>query len=115
IPAGLEMMDRLTINAVEPFVHAGYPLDAEAILLCEADGTQEEVQDEIEEMRALLESHGATRIEVSQNEAQRLRLWSGRTAAFPAAGRVSPEYYGIDGTIPRRWIAPVLARIAVLV
>ncbi|HWZ70505.1 MAG TPA: FAD-linked oxidase C-terminal domain-containing protein [Casimicrobiaceae bacterium] len=114
IPAGLEMMDRLTISAVEPFVHAGYPLDAEAILLCEADGTPEEVQADIEEMRALLEECGATRVEVSQNEAQRLRLWSGRKAAFPAAGRVSPDYYCIDGTIPRREIAPVLTRIAEL-
>jgi len=114
IPAGLEMMDRLTVSAVEPFVQAGYPLDAEAILLCESDGTPEEVQAEVEEMRALLESAGATRVEVSQNEAQRLRLWSGRKAAFPAAGRISPDYYCIDGTIPRRSIAPVLGRIAEL-
>jgi glycolate oxidase len=114
IPAGLEMMDRLTISAVEPFVHAGYPLDAEAILLCEADGTPEEVLTEIDEMRALLESNGATHVEVSQNEAQRLRLWSGRKAAFPAAGRISPDYYCIDGTIPRRSIASVLTRIAEL-
>ncbi|TMG98946.1 MAG: FAD-binding protein [Betaproteobacteria bacterium] len=114
IPAGLEMMDRLTISAVEPFVHAGYPLDAEAILLCEADGTPEEVEAEIDEMRVLLEESGATRVEVSQNEAQRLRLWSGRKAAFPAAGRISPDYYCIDGTIPRRSIAPVLTRIAEL-
>jgi glycolate oxidase len=114
IPAGLEMMDRLTISAVEPFVHAGYPLDAEAILLCEADGTPEEVLAEIDEMRVLLESSGATRVEISQNEAQRLRLWSGRKAAFPAAGRISPDYYCIDGTIPRREIAPVLTRIAEL-
>jgi glycolate oxidase len=114
IPAGLEMMDRLTISAVEPFVHAGYPLDAEAILLCEADGTPEEVEAEIDEMRVLLEESGATRVEVSQNEAQRLQLWSGRKAAFPAAGRISPDYYCIDGTIPRRSIAPVLTRIAEL-
>ena len=114
IPAGLEMMDRLTISAVEPFVHAGYPLDAEAILLCEADGTPEEVEADIDEMRMLLEKSGATRVEVSQNEAQRLRLWSGRKAAFPAAGRISPDYYCIDGTIPRRSIAPVLTRIAEL-
>jgi glycolate oxidase len=114
IPAGLEMMDRLTISAVEPFVHAGYPLDAEAILLCEADGTPEEVEADIDEMRVLLEKSGATRVEVSQNEAQRLRFWSGRKAAFPAAGRISPDYYCIDGTIPRRAIAPVLTRIAEL-
>src|SRR5450631_584845 len=114
IPAGLEMMDRLTISAVEPFVHAGYPLDAEAILLCEADGTPEEVQADIEEMRALLESSGATRVEVSQNETQRLKFWSGRKAAFPAAGRISPDYYCIDGTIPRRALAPILVRIGEL-
>jgi len=114
IPAGLEMMDRLNISAVEPFVHAGYPLDAEAILLCEADGTPEEVEADIDEMRMLLEESGATRVEVSQTEAQRLRLWSGRKAAFPAAGRISPDYYCIDGTIPRRSIAPVLTRIAEL-
>jgi glycolate oxidase len=114
IPAGLEMMDRLTISAVEPFAHSGYPLDAEAILLCESDGTPGEVLAEIDEMRILLESNGATRLEVSQNEAQRLRLWSGRKASFPAAGRISPDYYCIDGTIPRRSIAPVLARIAEL-
>ena len=114
IPAGLEMMDRLTISAVEPFVHAGYPLDAEAVLLCEADGTPEQVQTEVDEMCALLEGNGATRVEVSQNEAQRLRLWSGRKAAFGAAGRISPDYYCIDGTIPRRLIAPVLTRIAEL-
>ena len=114
IPAGLEMMDRLTISAVEPFVHAGYPLDAEAVLLCEADGAPEQVQAEVDEMRALLEGNGATRIEISQSEAQRLRLWSGRKAAFGAAGRISPDYYCIDGTIPRRSIAPVLTRIAEL-
>ena len=108
------MMDRLTISAVEPFVHAGYPLDAEAILLCEADGTPEEVEADIDEMRTLLEESGATHVEVSQSEAQRLRLWSGRKAAFPAAGRISPDYYCIDGTIPRRSIAPVLTRIAEL-
>src|SRR6266849_6241471 len=114
IPAGLEMMDRLTISAVEPFVHAGYPLDAEAILLCEADGTPEEVEADIDEMRVLLEESGATRVEVSQTEAQRLRLWSGRKAAFPAAGRISPDYYCMDGTIPRKHLGKVLARINAL-
>src|SRR5437667_1186763 len=114
IPAGLEMMDKLTTGAVEPFVHAGYPLDAEAILLCESDGTPEEVAEEIAAVRALLEQCGATLIEVSQNEEQRLRLWSGRKAAFPAAGRISPDYYCMDGTIPRRALAPVLQRIGEL-
>jgi glycolate oxidase len=111
IPAGLEMMDKLTIGAVEPFVNAGYPLDAEAILLCEADGTPEEVAAEVAEVCTLVERCGATRVEVSQTEAQRLRFWSGRKAAFPAAGRISPDYYCIDGTIPRRALAPVLQRI----
>ncbi|HXX83767.1 MAG TPA: FAD-linked oxidase C-terminal domain-containing protein [Casimicrobiaceae bacterium] len=114
IPAGLEMMDKLTVNAVEPFVHAGYPLDAEAILLCESDGVPAEVTEDIEIVRGLLERCGATLINVSQSEAQRLTFWSGRKAAFPAAGRVSPDYYCIDGTIPRRSLAPVLKRIAEL-
>jgi glycolate oxidase len=114
IPAGLEMMDQLTIAAVEPFVHAGYPVDAAAILLCESDGTTDEVADEIARVRELLEASGATTIVVSQSEAQRLKFWSGRKAAFPAAGRVSPDYYCIDGTIPRRSLAPVLKRIEAL-
>ena len=111
VPAGLEMMDRLTISAVEPFVHAGYPLEAAAILLCESDGTPDEVAEEIARIRGLLETSGATTVQVSQSEAQRLKFWSGRKAAFPAAGRVSPDYYCIDGTIPRRSLAPVLKRI----
>jgi glycolate oxidase len=114
IPAGLEMMDQLTIAAVEPFVRAGYPVDAAAILLCESDGTTDEVADEIARMRQLLEASGATTIVVSQSETQRLKFWSGRKAAFPAAGRISPDYYCIDGTIPRRSLAPVLKRIEML-
>ena len=114
IPAGLEMMDKLTIGAVEPFVNAGYPMDAEAILLCESDGTADEVAAEVGRMRAVLEACGSTLIEVSQGEEQRQRFWSGRKAAFPAAGRISPDYYCIDGTIPRRELAPVLKRIAEL-
>ena len=114
IPAGLEMMDQLTIAAVEPFVRAGYPVDAAAILLCESDGTTDEVADEIARMRQLLEASGATTIVVSQSETQRLKFWSGRKAAFPAAGRISPDYYCIDGTIPRRSLAPVLKRIEAL-
>jgi glycolate oxidase len=114
VPAGLEMMDRLTIAAVEPFVRAGYPVDAAAILLCESDGTTDEVADEVARMRELLEASGATTIVVSQSETQRLKFWSGRKAAFPAAGRISPDYYCIDGTIPRRSLAPVLKRIEAL-
>ena len=114
VPAGFEMMDRLTINAVEPFVHAGYPDDAAAILLCESDGTREEVSEEIEAIQRLMVEAGATKIEVSSGEAQRQKFWSGRKAAFPAAGRISPDYYCIDGTIPRRALGPVLLRIAEL-
>lgn len=111
IPAGLEMMDRATTRAVEEFVHAGYDIDAEAILLCESDGTPEEVEEEIARMNAVLEQQGASRIQVSQNEVERLRFWSGRKNAFPAAGRIAADYYCMDGTIPRRHIATLLRRI----
>jgi len=114
VPAGLEMMDRLTISAVEPFVHAGYPTDAEAILLCESDGVAAEVAEEVAVVRRLMEQSGATLVDVSGSEEQRERFWSGRKAAFPAAGRISPDYYCIDGTIPRRELAPVLKRIGEL-
>jgi glycolate dehydrogenase FAD-linked subunit len=114
VPAGLEMMDRLTISAVEPFVHAGYPQDAAVILLCESDGAPEEVEEEIAAVRALMEKSGATLIEASRDENQRERFWSGRKAAFATAGRISPDYYCIDGTIPRRALAPVLERIGEL-
>src|SRR5438094_5899713 len=111
IPAGLEMMDRTSSRMVEPFVKAGYDLDAAAILLCEADGTALEVAEEVERMVAVLEQAGASAIQVSQSEAERLRFWSGRKNAFPAAGRISPDYYCMDGTIPRKHLAHVLARI----
>jgi glycolate oxidase len=111
IPAGLEMMDRTSSRMVEPFVKAGYDLDAAAILLCEADGTALEVEEEIERMTAVLEAAGATRIAVSASEAERLRFWSGRKNAFPACGRISPDYYCMDGTIPRKHLALVLSRI----
>jgi glycolate oxidase len=114
VPAGLEMMDRMTIGAVEPFVRAGYPQDAEAILLCEADGTADEVAEEAATIRTLMLQNGATKVEVSRNEEQRERFWSGRKAAFPAAGRISPDYYCMDGTIPRRALGGVLQRIAEL-
>jgi glycolate oxidase len=112
IPAGLEMMDKQMANAVEPFVHAGYPLDAEAILLCESDGAAEEVAEEVARMREVMEKSGATEIRVSQSEEERLRLWAGRKAAFPAVGRISPDYYCMDGTIPRKRLAEVLEGIA---
>jgi glycolate dehydrogenase FAD-linked subunit len=114
IPAGLEMMDRPATHAVEQFVGAGYDLDAAAILLCESDGTPEEVEDEIERMRAVLSRAGATRMTVSRDEAERLRFWSGRKAAFPAAGRISPDYYCMDGTIPRKRLGEVLKFIGAM-
>ena len=110
VPAGLEMMDRLATEAVEGFVHAGYDLTAEAILLCESDGTAEEVEEEIARMEAVMKASGATACRVSGNEAERLKFWSGRKAAFPAVGRISPDYYCIDGSIPRRALAPMLKR-----
>ncbi|GGI21221.1 glycolate oxidase [Oxalicibacterium faecigallinarum] len=111
IPAGLEMMDKTSSRMVEPFVKAGYDIDAEAILLCESDGIPEEVEEEIARMIAVLEKSGATAIAVSNSEEERLRFWSGRKNAFPAAGRISPDYYCIDGTIPRRALADVLLGI----
>ncbi|MCS6944877.1 MAG: FAD-binding protein, partial [Sutterellaceae bacterium] len=107
IPAGLEMMDRQATRMVEPFAHAGYDLDAAAILLCESDGTPEEVDEEIARMSEVLRAAGATRIAVSRDEAERLRFWAGRKNAFPAAGRVSPDYYCMDGTIPRKQLGRV--------
>jgi len=112
VPAGLEMMDQLATRAVEEFVHAGYPLDAAAILLCEADGTAEEVAAEIAKVADVLRASGATDIRVSHDEAERLKLWSGRKAAFPAVGRIKPDYYCMDGTIPRKNLARVLQGIA---
>ena len=112
IPAGLEMMDKPMTAAVEDFVHAGYDLTAEAILLCESDGTPEEVEEEIGRMSAVLRDCGATAITVSQNEAERLRFWSGRKNAFPASGRISPDYMCMDSTIPRKRLADILLAIA---
>src|SRR3954469_772883 len=111
IPAGLEMMDKPMTAAVEDFVHAGYDLAAEAILLCESDGTVEEVEEEIGRMRDVLVRCGATAIAVSQNEAERLRFWSGRKNAFPASGRISPDYMCMDSTIPRKRLADILLAI----
>ena len=112
IPAGLEMMDKPMTAAVEDFVHAGYDLTAEAILLCESDGTPEEVEEEIERMSSVLRSSGATKIAVSQSEAERLKFWSGRKNAFPASGRISPDYMCMDSTIPRKRVADILLAIA---
>ena len=112
IPAGLEMMDKPMTAAVEDFVHAGYDLSAEAILLCESDGTVEEVEEEIGRMSEVLTRCGATAIAVSQNEAERLKFWSGRKNAFPASGRISPDYMCMDSTIPRKRLADILLAIA---
>jgi glycolate oxidase len=112
IPAGLEMMDKPMTAAVEDFVHAGYDLTAEAILLCESDGTAEEVEEEIGRMSEVLTRCGATAIAVSQSEAERLKFWSGRKNAFPASGRMSPDYMCMDSTIPRKRLADILLAIA---
>ncbi|MCU0811743.1 MAG: FAD-binding protein [Thiobacillaceae bacterium] len=114
VPAGLEMMDKKAIHAVEPYVNAGYDMDAEAILLCESDGTPEEVAEEIGRMTAVLARSGAAGIRVSQNEAERLKFWAGRKAAFPAVGRLTPDYLCMDGTIPRKRLAEMLEAIAAL-
>lgn len=111
IPAGLEMMDKQATQMVEPFVKAGYDMEAEAILLCESDGTIEEVAEELQRMEQVFQLAGATRLQVSTSEAERLRFWAGRKNAFPAAGRVSPDYYCMDGTIPRRRLGHVLKAI----
>jgi len=114
IPAGLEMMDRLAISAAEDFVHAGYPLDAEAILLCELDGTNEEVSEHVLKVREVLRHSGATEVRTAKDEAERLTFWKGRKAAFPAVGRLSPDYYCMDGTIPRKQLPSVLKAMAEL-
>jgi glycolate oxidase len=114
VPAGLEMMDRMAIDAAEQFVHAGYPLDAEAILLCELDGTHEEVEEQIEQAAALLRQAGASQVVAARDGDQRRLFWAGRKAAFPAVGRLSPDYYCMDGTIPRKRLAHVLSRIGEL-
>jgi glycolate oxidase len=114
IPAGLEMMDQPATRAVEEYVHAGYDLNAAALLLCESDGTAEEVADEIARMTAVLKESGAYDFRISQSEAERLKFWSGRKAAFPAVGRISPDYYCMDGTIPRKRLGEVLRFIAAM-
>jgi glycolate oxidase len=112
VPAGLEMMDRLSVEAVESFNSPGYPLDAEAVLLCELDGGEAEVAEQMISVRRILQEHAATSIAVSSSEAERLRLWQGRKNAFPAVGRIRPDYYCMDGTIPRRQLPEVLAQIS---
>ena len=112
VPAGLEMMDRLSVDAVEAFIAPGYPRDAEAVLLCELDGGEAEVAEQMRQVRGILERQGATSVTVSASEKERLKLWAGRKNAFPAVGRIKPDYYCMDGTIPRRELPRVLAEIS---
>ena len=111
IPSGMEMMDRPAIHAAEAFVNVGYPLDVEALLIVELDGPAAEVEHLINNVETIAGAHHATEIRLSRNEAERLAFWSGRKAAFPAVGRISPDYYCMDGTIPRARLAEVLSRI----
>ncbi|WP_409525123.1 glycolate oxidase subunit GlcD [Nitrincola sp. MINF-07-Sa-05] len=112
IPGGLEMMDNLAIRAAEDFIHAGYPVEAAAILLCELDGVESDVDEDTATVRRVLEASGATEIRIAKDEAERQRFWAGRKNAFPAVGRMSPDYYCMDGTIPRRELPNVLQGIA---
>ena len=114
IPAGLEMMDGLAIRAAEDFVGAGYPRDAAAILLCEVDGANEEVSEHAMRVHDLLLEWGATEVRTARDEAERMRFWQGRKSAFPAVGRISPDYYCMDGTVPRKRLGEVLKGISEL-
>jgi glycolate oxidase len=114
IPAGLELLDQPAIAAVAQFIDAGYPRDAAAILLCELDGTREDVIAQIERVNRIFTDAGATEQHTSHNETERQRFWAGRKAAFPAMGRLSPDYYCMDGTIPRKHLAYVLKQISSL-
>jgi len=114
IPAGLEMMDSLAIRAAEAFIHAGYPVEAAALVLCEMDGMATQVADDSARAQAILLANGATEVRLAQSEAERKKFWAGRKAAFPAVGRLSPDYYCMDGTIPRRRLAEVLRGVAAL-
>src|SRR5204862_4439005 len=114
IPGGMEMMDKPAIHAVEEFVHAGYPLDIEALLIVELDGAQAEVDHLLARVEAIARDCGSTVCRVSTSEDERLLFWAGRKAAFPAIGRISPDYYCMDGTIPRARLAEVLTRISEL-
>ncbi len=111
IPAGLEMMDNPAIRAAEAFIHAGYPVDAAALLLCELDGVQEDVAQQVDTVKELLTMSGASTVRLARTAKERALFWAGRKAAFPAVGRLSPDYYCMDGTIPRRELATVLAGI----
>ncbi len=111
IPAGLEMMDKPAIVAAEAFAQCGYPTDAEALFLCELDGTEEEVQHQLQQVEALVKKNNASEVHIARDEQERMQLWKGRKSAFPAVGRLSPDYYCIDGTIPRRHLSKVLQQM----
>jgi glycolate oxidase len=111
IPGGMEMMDKPAIHAAEDFVHAGYPRDVEALLIVELDGPQAEVDYLIGEVSKIADANGAVTDRISQNEEERMTFWAGRKAAFPAVGRISPDYYCMDGTIPRAQLPVVLRRM----
>lgn len=111
VPAGLEMMDKLTIKAAEAFINAGYPSEAAAILLCELDGTKEDVDAQIERVKKIMQENGAIDSRVARDAEEMKRFWAGRKAAFPAIGRLAPDYYCVDGTIPRKHLAAVLRKI----
>ena len=111
VPAGLEMMDKKITVAVEDFVKAGYPVEAEAILLCESDGTSEEVNDEINQISSVMRESGAYEIRISKNDEERNKFWLGRKSAFPAVGRILPDYFCMDGTIPKKSLSYVLEEI----
>lgn len=112
IPAGLEMMDNPAIRAAEDFVHADYPVEAAAILICELDGLEEDVEEEVQSVQTILRRSGASEIRVARDDEERALFWAGRKAAFPAVGRISPDYYCMDGTIPRKHLADVLSKIS---
>ncbi|WP_425403793.1 FAD-linked oxidase C-terminal domain-containing protein [Hwanghaeella sp.] len=114
IPGGMEMMDKPAIHAAEDFVHAGYPLDVEALLIVELDGPADEVEHLIGQVKTIAESCGAVSLKISENEQERLGFWAGRKAAFPAVGRISPDYLCMDGTIPRHQLPTVLRRMTEL-
>ncbi len=114
IPAGLEMMDHTAINAVEDFIHVGYPKDAAAIVLCELDGVHEQVDSEMIRATTVFKKNSATVLKLAANQSEREKMWAGRKVAFPAVGRISADYYCMDGTIPRRYLAPVLKQIELL-
>lgn len=114
VPAGLEMMDKASIEAADAFIQAGYPQQAAAVLLCEMDGNEAQVEEDIARAAELLREFGAIQVDTAQSEEQRQKMWAGRKAAFAALGRISPDYYCMDGTIPRRHLAKILTEIAAL-